>query len=126
VTVCTAGEESRFADPALAKPIFAALVDHPATLAACLMPDHLHWLLTDASQAVEVLRDFKSYSTWLFKQAGYRCQLWQRSFWDHVVRRGESLDNVVRYIVDNPVREGLVTEREDYPYWVVRVERFGS
>ncbi|HLE84509.1 MAG TPA: transposase, partial [Thermoanaerobaculia bacterium] len=105
---------------------FDALAYHPVTLAACLMPDHLHWLLDDAARAIETTQAFKSFSTRLVRRAGYRDPLWQRSFWDHVVRRRESLEAVIAYILDNPVRDKLVQRREEYSYSVVRSERFGD
>jgi REP element-mobilizing transposase RayT len=126
LTLCTLGEGGPFARAAFAQPVFDALSHHPTTLAACLMPDHLHWLLDDAAQAIETTQAFKSYSTRLVRRAGYRDPLWQRSFWDHVVRRRESLEAVIAYILDNPVRDGLVQRREEYPYSVVRSERFGN
>ncbi len=124
-TLCTADDGGPFALPRLAEPVYAALSEHPSTLAACLMPDHLHWLLDDAARVMETIQAFKSYSTRLARRTGYRGPLWQRSFWDHVVRRRESLEAVVDYLLDNPVRAGLVRSREEYPYSVVKPERLG-
>lgn len=41
---------------------------------------------------------------------------WQKSFWDHMVRRQEDLAVVVAYVMANPVRAGLVARPEDYPF----------
>ncbi len=30
--------------------------------------------------------------------------LWQRGYYDHIIRRGDALDHVRRYIVENPAR----------------------
>jgi hypothetical protein len=35
---------------------------------------------------------------------------------DHVLRDDEETDRAVRYALENPVRKGLVTRFEDYPY----------
>lgn len=42
--------------------------------------------------------------------------LWQRSFYDHALRREETLSDVARYIWHNPVRAGLVMRARDYPW----------
>ena len=41
---------------------------------------------------------------------------WQTSFWDHFVRRDEDLRSVIEYVLDNPVRAGLVAARQDFPF----------
>ena len=44
-------------------------------------------------------------------------QLWQRGFYDRsLARTDETLTDVARYILDNPVREGLVQRAQDWPY----------
>jgi hypothetical protein len=40
--------------------------------------------------------------------------LWQERFYDHVVRRAEDGMMIAQYILDNPVRKGLVPEPESY------------
>ena len=42
--------------------------------------------------------------------------LWQPSFHDRVLRDDESDLHVLRYILWNPVRAGLVERPEDYPF----------
>ena len=41
---------------------------------------------------------------------------WQKDFYDHVIRTHEDIAAQVRYILDNPVRKGLVSSWEDYPF----------
>ncbi len=43
--------------------------------------------------------------------------LWQRSYYDHVLRGEEDTEDVAEYIWNNPVRAGLVTDRDSYPFW---------
>lgn len=60
----------------------------------------------------------------LFKQLGYAYRqltkdptvLWQKSYYDHVLRQEEDLQAVARYIWANPVRANLVQNTNDYPY----------
>ena len=42
--------------------------------------------------------------------------IWQRGFFDHVLRSDESYGQKWNYIRDNPVRAGLVTKADDWPY----------
>ncbi len=41
---------------------------------------------------------------------------WQRDFFDHRIRNEASLAEKWNYIVQNPVRAGLVTSAEEWPY----------
>ena len=42
--------------------------------------------------------------------------IWQRRFFDHVLRSEESYAQKWEYVRDNPVRAGLVTDADDWPY----------
>src|SRR5437867_7968921 len=45
-----------------------------------------------------------------------RAPVWQRHFWDTQLRRGENYDEKWEYVVQNPVRAGLVTRADEWPY----------
>jgi REP element-mobilizing transposase RayT len=84
--------------------------------AYCLMPDHAHLLLGIGEYSLSsVVGSWKS----LCYQA--RCEtepgevLWQRSFFDHALRRGEDLRKAAEYILNNPIREGLAADFRKYP-----------
>jgi REP element-mobilizing transposase RayT len=84
----------------------------------CLMPDHLHLLLSVTGSGVslsDVMRDFKSYTTraaWAFGLP----RLWLRGYHERVVRDEKAFVRIVNYIRDNPVRSGLVGRADDYSY----------
>src|SRR5581483_10108184 len=42
--------------------------------------------------------------------------LWQRGFFDHVLRSSESYAEKWNYVRENPVRAGLVKRAEDWPF----------
>ena len=42
--------------------------------------------------------------------------IWQRGFFDHVLRNDESYEDKWNYVRENPVRAGLVTKADDWPY----------
>jgi putative transposase len=90
------------------------------TLAFVVMPDHVHWLLelTGSQSLDRVVKLFKGrVAAALAKRAGQSIRVWQPSFHDHAVRTNESLVEMARYIIMNPVRAGLVNRIGDYPLW---------
>ncbi len=42
--------------------------------------------------------------------------IWQRGFFDHVLRSNESYSQKWNYVRENPVRAGLVENADDWPY----------
>jgi putative transposase len=81
----------------------------------CLMPDHAHLLVQDPD-VVEFVRLFKGRSTSPARRYKSGRRLWQRSFYDHGLRREESVETVAKYIFENPVRAGLVENPAEYPW----------
>jgi putative transposase len=89
-----------------------------SVLAYCLMPDHTH-LLVEGLEDRSNLRRFAK----LAKQRSgsqhksiHGERLWQEGYYDHVLRSDESATAIARYILENPVRAGLVTHPSEYPY----------
>jgi putative transposase len=123
VTITVKGKQPVFSHRDLAQNFVTLLrtlcEDNNVPLYAyCIMPDHPHFLLS-ASQTVgiiEFIREIKSLSTRLAWQHGFKGSLWQRSFYDHFLRRDEDCRLVASYIVGNPVRKGIVEHWEDYPF----------
>ncbi len=50
--------------------------------------------------------------------------IWQRRFWEHLIRDDEDLAHHVDYIHYNPLRHGYVRQAADWPYssfhWFMR------
>jgi REP element-mobilizing transposase RayT len=106
-----------------------------------IMPNHVHgivWLLdgdasgeaTNANPAGPrrhslgaILAGFKAASTRHvnIQRAMPGTPVWQRSYYEHIIRNHESLDDIRRYIVENPVR--WTFDREN-PSRVWRGERW--
>jgi putative transposase len=83
----------------------------------CLMPDHLHAVLTVGNvDLLTLMHGFKSYTTTLWRRRSGQRRLWQESFHEHGVRRTERMDDLVRYILENPVRAGLVADWQAHPW----------
>ena len=77
-----------------------------------LMPDHVHFLASFAmdAQMKDVVARWKRYTS---TRAKIR---WQRDFFDHRLRGDEGWREKADYILQNPVRAGLVTNTEDWPF----------
>ena len=123
VTFCTHARQPYFqsgdAVSLIAAQLLRTATDHAfAVIAYCYMPDHLHLLVegcaVDATLA-QFVRSFKQRSAFHWKQQAGGT-LWQRSYYDHVLRDDESTRDVARYILENPLRAGLAARVEDYPY----------
>lgn len=91
--------------------------------AAVVMPDHVHLIclpLVDDKGSIsipEITRTIKSESAHRINMALSRTgRVWQDESFDHVLRGDESLRRKVQYILENPLRAGLVTPPEEYPW----------
>jgi len=64
---------------------------------------------------VEILKAIKGASAHAVnRQAGEHGALWQEESFDRIIRSSESLDAKVAYILENPVRWGLVSHWRQY------------
>jgi putative transposase len=87
-------------------------------LTYCFMPDHLHLLVVgedDQSNLKKFANLFKQKSGYWFKK-NYNQNLWHLSYYDHILRKEESIEEVAEYILGNPVRKGLVFDLREYPF----------
>ena len=87
-------------------------------IAYCVMPDHVHILVTSEGQAnpLTFVERIKGKTTHQFWRRGGEGRLWQRGFYDHVLRPSEATEDLARYILGNPVRKGLADSPGDYPF----------
>jgi len=104
-----------------------------------IMPDHLHLLIwpQGPDDLGNTMRDFKKFTAtrlvrqaqvennreWLeaFERAGTETgrshdKVWQDDYWDKLVYSPKVLKQKLNYIHRNPVRAGLVSSPESYPY----------
>jgi REP element-mobilizing transposase RayT len=123
VTLITFERQRVFRNRQLAKSVCDCLKDLRKALGFdlhcyCLMPDHLHLLVglgKSGKTLGEVCGSFKSLSTrvyWRWHQG----RLWQRQFFDHIIRNEVEYWDTVEYIRLNPVRKSLVTDWRQWPY----------
>jgi putative transposase len=85
--------------------------------AYCFMPDHLHLLLTakENSDLIKLVTAYKRLSGYEYKKTTGK-NLWQKSFYDHILRKEENIAELVRYVLENPVRKNIVEDFREYPF----------
>jgi len=82
------------------------------------MPDHLHLLVEGVREDSDLKwfqRGAKQFSGFHYKRQ-FGCRLWQRYGYERVLRSQELTLDVARYIVANPVRAGLASTIDQYPF----------
>jgi len=89
------------------------------------MPDHAHVLLTPLADSdrhtiislIEIMKALKGASAHAINHhLGNHGTIWQEESFDRIVRSSESLDAKVDYILQNPVRKGLVQDWRQYKW----------
>ncbi len=96
----------------------AAAEEDVALLAYCYMPDHVHFLTEGKAENSDCLRFIarsKQFSGYHYK-AKFGHRLWQRYGYEHTLRSHEAAISVARYILENPVRAGLVARIDEYEF----------
>ena len=88
-------------------------------LAYCVMPDHVHLVLEGASDKSDLRRCVK-----LMKQR-VECvarrefnvhRLWQKGYYEHVLRSRYAIEDAIRYVLENPVRARLARRAGEYRF----------
>jgi len=90
-----------------------------ATIAYCVMPDHIHVLACVTQEGANVREFFEhaeSLSGHRLARTGIPVPVWQRSYFDRHLRRRDSIEEVVAYILDNPVVGELCASRDAWPW----------
>ena len=102
---------------------------HPfKTIAICILPNHIHaiWQLP-ADDARFDLRwriikaNFSRYFEANIERSTSKAQkrekgIWQRRYWEHLIRDERDLNQHIDYVHANPVKHGHVTNAKDWPY----------
>ena len=86
-------------------------------LAFCIMPNHIHLLfnlLPGAPVLSKVMQDLKKYTAVHGNRLlGRTGRFWETESYDHIVRDSE-FERILMYILNNPVKAGLVQDWEDW------------
>ena len=82
------------------------------------MPDHVHFLAEGAADDSDLIRfadAFKQQTGFEYRQRHGNI-LWQKRFYDYILRREDEIRDVAAYIWANPVRKKVCTKAQGYPY----------
>jgi REP element-mobilizing transposase RayT len=86
----------------------------------CVMPDHVHLMVSPLYEREQKLslwmQRWKSSSKQRLNRAGIDGDIWQREFFDRLIRSDENLTEKWRYVEMNPVRAGLCASPQNFPY----------
>ena len=93
--------------------------------AFCIMPNHLHWLLTPKTEnmstgdsvLISIMHSLKSFTAHqankLLKRKG---RFWSKEYYDHLVRSSGEFGRLLIYILENQVKAGLCKEWDEWPW----------
>jgi putative transposase len=85
-------------------------------LAAMIMPDHVHVITTPTQGRDAHLGNFSAaLKRWMREELRAEWK-WQGGCFDRLLRSEESLHVKWLYLLENPVRAGLVSDADDWPY----------
>jgi REP element-mobilizing transposase RayT len=105
-------------------------------MAYCIMPNHVHLLIESVVVEVakhqgksarypvtETLRLLKGRTArYCNLELSHSGRFWQHESYDHVVRDEQELERTILYILNNPIKAGLVNEWKNWPFTCVSPE----
>jgi putative transposase len=123
LTICCDKRRRCFDDEVAATWLVSQIVqpfqtEHFEVIAYCVMPDHVHLLLegvTDNADLRAAMHYWKQHTGFVWTQRTGRT-LWQVGYYDYVLREDDLVTSIVKYIIGNPVRAGLVSDVSHYPH----------
>jgi putative transposase len=121
------------ADPRIAAVVVEALHHRSERvydlLAFCVMPNHVHLVCTPLQREDgtyhalhRILQSLKRHTA---RQANKTLKrqgaFWQAESYDHIVRDTDELARIVQYVINNPVKAGLASDWEAWPWTYMKV-----
>ncbi|WP_251358808.1 transposase [Kangiella sp. TOML190] len=95
---------------------------HPFTIdAIVVLPDHLHLIMTlpaddDFSTRIGLIKQHFTRHLNQLNPNSSKPVVWQKRFWEHLIRDPQDFENHVNYIHYNPVRHGYCQRAADWQY----------
>ena len=86
-----------------------------------IMPDHPQLFCANDGSSGEAplshfIGPFKQWTAKRMMAIGVPGPIWQKQFFDHLLRSPQSYGDKWTYVRENPVRAGLVARAKDWPY----------
>lgn len=122
-TVCIKDKKEYFLNNNIFKYFEEILIDelrnyNCRALVYLFMPNHLHLIISgneSNSNVKKCLEMFKQ-KTGFYLSNNEEKVKWQKDYFDHIIRDEENLETQIKYILNNPVRAGLVDYWKDYQF----------
>jgi putative transposase len=91
---------------------------HYKLLCYCIMGNHVHFIAYKFNKPVNhVMDSLKTFTARKINKAlGRTGALWQREYYDRLIRDRNDLSNKVDYVLNNPVKIGLVNQWQQWPW----------
>lgn len=122
-TICTKDRATIFTNHKIFKLFEEILIKELTSFNCCsfvhlFMPDHAHFVLggNDSNSEVKKCLDMFKQKTGFYIAKNLKNIRWQKDYYDHILKNEENLEVHVKYILNNPVRAGLVDYWKNYPY----------
>ena len=84
------------------------------------MPDHMHMIIQALSKQYDISTIMKEIKGTFGREYNIlirkRGDIWQRKFYDSVVRNERDIITKINYILENPVRKNMAKEATDYEF----------
>lgn len=122
-TFCTASKANLFIETKLFNVFVQILLDslkqnNCQAFVYLFMPDHCHFLIGGKSEVADLWKTvvtFKQKSGYWVAKNKYDVK-WQKDFYDHILRKDADVIKQIKYILNNPVRKGLVDNWKNYSF----------
>jgi len=88
----------------------------------CVMPNHVHVVVRPCPghRLAEILHSWKSFTaTRINRLLGRAGRLWQREYFDHLIRDEREFGRIIQYVLENPAKAGL----KNWPWVGMRPSR---
>jgi REP element-mobilizing transposase RayT len=108
-----------------------------ALVCYCVMPNHVHVVIDVRKYIPEAYRIKQAYALTRIMESikrftarksnellGRMGKFWQKESYDRVVRDGKELNETLRYIIENPVKAGLVDAWEKWKWTYINFDYF--
>jgi len=132
------------AEPEIAEIVAQALQDRDRKVfdlfAYCIMPNHVHLVCQIVSPQDDrndnpasgkdeypimlhkIMKSLKGYTAYQANLIlGRKGTFWQEENYDHVARDAKELDRIIQYVINNPVKAGLVKNWEEWPWTYCKI-----
>ena len=93
--------------------------DRITLIAAVVMPDHVHFIIElKSTSLVKLMHSLKSYTAnEINRVLGQKGHVWESQYYERGIKDESTLNSLIRYCLENPVRKGMVSDYREYRFW---------